>query len=215
MRHLLLFTLLALAGCAGYAPPSLSNNFLQSRDYAWQESEQQERPVFKPLKKTVDAKNKQKTAKISKKSLNKVASIAEDDVGQYYKPDQTAQCSAWVRDVIAKAGYKVEPAVTAAPLDDRPVLGGVNMANSFGADQGKVVYDEEAIVPGSIVLFKNTYGNWKPGSITHVGVAIGRDEEGRVVVAHRSTSKGRKIAKWPLDSKHFAAAVIPRYTPVD
>lgn len=102
---------------------------------------------------------------------NAIAAIALEWEGREFNPGVMAQCAYFVREVLEQAGVTLTPEVTKDPLDNHPP--GIGMANGFGADQGDVITDKSQLRPGDIIMFANTYGNWKAGTITHVGIAVG------------------------------------------
>lgn len=129
-----------------------------------------------------------------------IAAIALEWAGKDYNPGVTAQCAYFVREVLKQAGVTPTPEVTAQPLDDHAP--GLGTANSFGADQGDVITDKNQLQPGDLVMFENTYGNWEPGTITHVGIAVG---DGMMV--DRPTAS-KPVQHRPIDTfPHFAGAI--------
>jgi len=78
-----------------------------------------------------------------------------------------------------------------------------NLANRwFGADVSDRVNPRSAKT-GDIVGWTNTYGNWKPGTITHVGSIMGRGEDGRLVVADHSRKDGLRFRA--IDDPQYVA----------
>lgn len=68
-----------------------------------------------------------------------------------------------------------------------------NLANRwFGADVSDRV-DPQNAKTGDIVGWTDTYGKWKPGTITHVGSVMGRDEAGNLVVADHNKEAGLRF----------------------
>lgn len=115
-----------------------------------------------------------------------IVSIAKEWIGFNFHPGQREQCAAFVRDVINEAGFEI--GCTKNPSDLSLLTTGSTLApgyaNSFaGDDIGLKITKISDLKEGDIVLFKNTYGNWKDGVITHVGIYIGNSE-----FIHRPTS---------------------------
>ncbi len=117
---------------------------------------------------------------------DKVVAIAESWVGCAFRPGMSAQCANFVRAVYAEAGVELNAA--SAP-DDIKYLGkgypqGPTYANSFAGDDVGVKISRLADVkPGDIVMFRNTYGEYPDGTITHVGIALNSS-----FMIHRPTS---------------------------
>jgi len=111
--------------------------------------------------------------------------------GKEFKPGITEQCCNFVREVLLEAGYN--PGVTEKPSDNYfPTSEGY--ANSLaGDDIGKKISRKD-LEPGDLVFFKNTYGNYPEGTITHVGIYTG---DGYFV--HRPTS-ARPVEEVLLDN---------------
>ena len=80
---------------------------------------------------------------------------------------------------------------------------GANFANKwFGSDVSDRV-DPRNAKTGDIVGWVNTYGNYKPGTITHVGSVMGRGEDGRLVVADHSRKDGLRFRS--IDDPQYVA----------
>lgn len=125
----------------------------------------------------------------------KVVKVARHWVGRDFHAGQEAQCAAFVRAVFAEAHV---PLGNADNPSDRSLLPNANdlgpaYADSFaGNDVGAKVSRAE-VRPGDIVMYLNTYGNFRPGVITHVAIYVG---DGRVV--HRPT-RARPVSLDPVD----------------
>jgi hypothetical protein len=108
-------------------------------------------------------------------------------VGIQFRPGVEAQCAPFVRYVFAKAQV---PVANAKNPTDLHLLGpgdtlGPDFANSFASEEvGRKVSLKDA-QPGDIVMFANTYGDWKSGVITHVGIYTGKN-----MMVDRSTMEG-------------------------
>jgi len=140
------------------------------REYVKKEEEGKEE---KPAKKTfIETKN--------------IVIIAKEWVGHDFHPGTREQCAAFVRDVIKEAGFNVGETKKPSDLSLLPPGSALapSYANSFaGDDIGLKITKVGDLLPGDIVLFKNTYGDWKPGVITHVGIYVGGNS-----FVHRPTS---------------------------
>jgi len=98
-------------------------------------------------------------------------------------------CASWERMVLGMAKHPAAKKRTMkGDLDpDGTAYNGENFAASFaGSDLGTVVRSQSSLLPGDIVLHKNTYGSFTPGAITHVSIAS--DKKGKIL--HQSTSGG-------------------------
>ena len=129
------------------------------------------------------------------KSLSsKVLSIALEWTGKEFNPGQNEQCCYFVRRVFSLSG--IELGVTGEPSDNYfPTDEGY--ANSLsGDDIGSRIEEISDLMPGDLVFFKNTYGEWPDGTITHVGIYCGNGE-----FIHRSTIAG-PVEKQSLFSYH-------------
>lgn len=128
----------------------------------------------------------------------KVAAVAKDWEGKEYRPGVKAQCATFVRQVFSQAGYKLP--VTKTPLDKLPTSEGY--ANSLiGSDVGEIIRDRTALKAGDIVAFANTYGDYPPGTITHVGIYVGNG-----LMVDRPTAYS-KIKVRSIDIFEFVAGV--------
>jgi hypothetical protein len=109
-------------------------------------------------------------------------------VGKDYKPGVSAMCASFVRYVFGQMGLEVP--ITQYPLDNKPVNNNGLMANSFwGADVGMIIENQDRWQPGMLVLFYNTYGQWRnsnPPVVTHVGILTER-KDGEWYMVDRST----------------------------
>lgn len=115
-----------------------------------------------------------------------VVQTAQDMVGKKFLAGQSCQCANFVRWIFAKCGIILPNA--ANPTDSWLIPGepiGPGYANSFAGDEIGPVIKPKYAVPGDIVMYKNTYGSWPDGVITHVGIYVGNGQ-----VVHRPTSEG-------------------------
>lgn len=107
----------------------------------------------------------------------RIVAAADAWVGRDFRPGVREQCAVFVRQVLADAGVELAPEVTGRSLDQW-AAGGPAAANSFGGDQGDVIRTAAELAPGDLVLFRNTYGPWEHGAITHVAIYVG---DGQIV----------------------------------
>lgn len=122
-------------------------------------------------------------------------------LGKSFKPGEKAQCAYFVRDVLKEAGIPVE--VTTNPRDGvLPVNEG--HANSFfGEDVGDIIEKPDDLRAGDLVMFANTYGDFPPGTVTHVGIYVA---DGKMI--DRSTSD-EPVNQRSISIFKFAAGVRP------
>ena len=105
---------------------------------------------------------------------NRVAKRAIAWVGKSYKPGQRERCADFVRFVLRQSNVRV--GVTRKPRDaGKQYHNGSLMARSFfGNDIGIILTNPNQFQKGDLIGFTNTYGNFKRGAITHVGIYVGR-----------------------------------------
>ena len=109
---------------------------------------------------------------------NGVVSRAKSWVGRHFQPGQKEMCANFVRHVFSEAGI---PLGEARKPSDAGLLPhgaplGPGYANSLaGSEIGEKV-PAGGHQPGDIIMFMNTYGNYKEGVITHVGIITGKNE---------------------------------------
>jgi len=125
----------------------------------------------------------------------KVIKVARHWVGRDFHAGQEAQCAAFVRAVFEEAHVTVG---NARSPSDRNLLSNPNdlgpgYADSFAGDDVGPKVSRAEMRPGDIVMYLNTYGNFRPGVITHVAIYVG---DGRVV--HRPT-RSRPVSLDPVD----------------
>ncbi len=131
----------------------------------------------------------------------KVVAIATSRVGQSFKPGEKAQCAYFLRDVLREAGASVE--VTTNPKDGALPVNEGHANSFFGEDVGDIIEKPDELRPGDLVMFLNTYGDFPPGTVTHVGVYVG---DGQMV--DRATSDA-PVQKRSISGFQFAAGVRP------
>lgn len=113
-----------------------------------------------------------------------VTEVAQGWVGRNFKPGVTEQCAAFVRTVFQEAGVSLP--VAKRPADWAVTSGlpqGPGYANSLSGDELGPYVGYASLQPGDIVTFRNTYGSYPVGTITHVGIYVGNGE-----MVHRPTA---------------------------
>ena len=125
----------------------------------------------------------------------KLTAEALGRVGQEFKPGQTEQCCYFVRDCLKSAG--ITAGITAKASDGMQTSEGY-ASSLAGDDIGFKISEIKDLFPGDLVFFKNTYGTWPEGTITHIGIYIGSG-----YFVHRPTAS-RPVEKAYLESYgHF------------
>ena len=104
---------------------------------------------------------------------NRVGRNAIAWVGKSYKPSQKERCADFVRFVLRQLNVRV--GITRKPWDaGKQNHNGSLMARSFfGNDIGIILTNPNQFQKGDLIGFTNTYGNFRRGAITHVGIYIG------------------------------------------
>lgn len=114
-----------------------------------------------------------KNAAEGRKRIAEIA-LADAASGLKYKPNQSARCADYVENVLQRAGWNIKDTITKEPLDQFRQTGKY-MANRFaGPDIGTVITNVNDLQPGDLVVFRNTYGNWERGAITHVAIVVSK-----------------------------------------
>lgn len=130
--------------------------------------------------------------------MKHVVDIARSWVGRDFNPGALAQCAAFVRAVFAQADVPI--GVASRPSDWRQTAGlpqGPDLANSFaGDDVGELVPRLEQLAPGDVVMFRDTYGYFPAGTITHVGIYVGGGEFVHRPTAARPVEKAALAGYW-------------------
>lgn len=127
---------------------------------------------------------------------NRVGRNAIAWVGKSYKPGERERCADFVRFVLRQSNVRM--GITRKPWDaGKQNHNGSLMARSFfGNDIGIILTNPNQFRKGDLIGFTNTYGNFKRGAITHVGIYVGR---GRIV--DRSTMSApvriRSLSSFP------------------
>ena len=133
-----------------------------------------------------------------KKGIKAIIQAAESSTG--LSAGVSEQCANTTRAVLAKAGHPAANKTTkVGDLDPEGLkYNGPGFAASFaGSDMGSVTTSISQTKPGSIMLWRDTYGNFAPGAITHVGIA----GEGNTQYDHGSGPGWRKRSRDSLANK--------------
>jgi TP901 family phage tail tape measure protein len=130
----------------------------------------------------------------------RVVNAARNWVGKEFAPGVLAQCANFVRQVLKDAGVQV--GVTQKAIDGLP-SGSALASSFFGNDIGTIIKDKSQLRPGDLVAWAQTYGNWGPNVVTHVGVYSGN---GKVIDRGNSALKERSIDTF----KRFLYGVRPK-----
>lgn len=103
---------------------------------------------------------------------------AKSWVGRHFQPGKKEMCANIVRHIFSEAG--IPPGEAKRPSDagllPQGAPPGPGYANSLaGSEVGEKV-PPGARQPGDITMFMNTYGNYKEGVITHIGIVNSNNE---------------------------------------
>ncbi|MEO2279135.1 NlpC/P60 family protein [Pseudoalteromonas pernae] len=127
---------------------------------------------------------------------------------QPYRVGVAEQCMNWTREVLSAAcGDKFKTLESQRPWD-KHLLGDDDEllpehADSLASEEfGTKITAIHELHAGDLVFLKNTYGNWAPGVITHVGIALG---DGQYI--HRMTSNKGIVKIEPIDPQQFDAGL--------
>lgn len=131
---------------------------------------------------------------------------------KFFRFGETAQCANFVREVLTTScnqKFKETSAgviMTRSPWD-LEVIGsgaalGAGFANSLsGPEVGERIANISDVRPGDLVFFRNTYGEWPFGTITHVGIYAGNKR-----MIDRPTFDGPVVHRG-MDMRLFVGAV--------
>jgi TP901 family phage tail tape measure protein len=148
--------------------------------------------------------------KPSAESVNadRIASLALRHDGTLFRPGDKAQCANFVREVYREAGVPI--GISSKPLDFKLTIGqpqGPGYANSFfGKDVGTLIQSMNELKKGDVLGFRNTYGNYAPGTITHAGVYVGDGKFTHRPTANAPVQTDSLNGYW---GGQFASAVRP------
>ena len=116
---------------------------------------------------------------------NRLVTVARNWVGKGFPandPNATAQCSNFVRQCLSDAGYGTVGYTQ--NTEDGYTDGSPSVADGFAGDNvGLKITNSSSLVPGDLMLFVGTYGDYKAGTITHVSIYAGNHN-----MIHRPTA---------------------------
>jgi hypothetical protein len=147
--------------------------------------------------------------KVSGSGKDSIIKAAESATGLY--AGVAEQCANSTRKVLSLANHPAAGKTTQkGDLDPEGTkFSGAGFAASFaGSDMGSVNKNFESVKAGEIMLWRDTYGSFKPGAITHVGIA----GEGNDQYDHGTALGWRKRSRNSLKDK-FAASIDLNGTP--
>jgi hypothetical protein len=102
-----------------------------------------------------------------------IAATAKSWAGKSYKPGETERCQDFVNHVLNQTSPGLANKIGTTRQAQDGLESGEYLASRFaGRDVGTPV-SKDQLRPGDIVMFKNTYGDYPAGTITHVGVYVG------------------------------------------
>ncbi len=141
-------------------------------------------------------------------SAQRIVQAAQAWRDQGYRVGQAEQCMNWTREALMQAcgarfatllsqqvwdAEHLPPPTTIMPED----------ADSLASDDfGQKITAIDQLEAGDLVFLKNTYGDWAPGVITHVGIAVGH---GRYI--HRMTSNKGFVREQVIAPEAFSAGI--------
>jgi len=132
----------------------------------------------------------------------KLLDVAKAWVGRDFHPGQTEQCMAFVRQCLYEARHPLAEVVTKKPVDGLET--GFYLASSLaGRDLGEMVDKIANLKPGAILFFDDTYGDYPPNTITHVGIYAG---DGMFI--HRPTVAKPVVMQSLASYGHFRAGLL-------
>lgn len=127
---------------------------------------------------------------------------------QPYKVGKAEQCMNWTREVlVAACGAKFQTLETQSPWDKHLLGEGDKLlpehADSLASEEfGQKITSIDQLQAGDLVFFRNTYGNWADGVITHVGISVG---DGKYI--HRMTSNKGIVKVQDIIPEEFDAGL--------
>ncbi|MEH6396520.1 NlpC/P60 family protein [Pseudoalteromonas sp.] len=125
-----------------------------------------------------------------------------------YRVGKAEQCMNWTREVLVSAcGEHFKSLQTKAPWDahllgEEDELAVIHADSLAGDELGKKITQLSDVQQGDLLFFKNTYGDWAEGVITHVGIAL---DNTRYI--HRMTSNKGIVRVEAIPDKEFANAL--------
>ena len=98
-----------------------------------------------------------------------LATLAKAQVGKDFQPEKTESSVEFVRQYLTESNHPKASAISSSPSDGYSTK--LNLANSLsGDDLGTRIESINDLMPGDIVHFRNTYGSFPKGTLTHIGI---------------------------------------------
>jgi NlpC/P60 family len=118
-------------------------------------------------------------------AASKLVSHVKGWKGRQFQTGQRERCAAFVRQMFKDVGIPIPVVTKPTDFNLLPPGSGVgeNHADSFAGDTVGPKVNVEHVRPGDIVMYQNTYGNYRRGVITHVAIYVG---DGTII--HRPTA---------------------------
>lgn len=111
-----------------------------------------------------------------------LSEYAKSWIGKNFAGSATEQCMLFVRHCLTEVNAPIKNTVTKEAVDGLDTS--YALASSLAGRDCGYLFDTMTTKANDIIFFKNTYGNWDDGVITHVGIIV--DSNGNFV--HRPTS---------------------------
>ena len=139
-----------------------------------------------------------KLAAASQGLPQQILDAAKGSLGLYAGTPE--QCANAVSAVLKKSGLNI--GVTGKAWDG--IESGAALASRFSGDDIGTKLTRDQLQEGDVVTWHNTYGDWKDGTITHVGLYAGNNQ-----VFHHGKEKGLKLTSMDGLAANFAHGVRP------
>jgi hypothetical protein len=105
---------------------------------------------------------------------DQIAANARTWTGKDFKPGQSERCQDFVNTVLNTTSPGLADRIgTTSDAKDGLESGPLLASRFFGGDKSTLFNNASQARPGDIIAFTNTYGNYPPGTITHVGIYVG------------------------------------------
>ena len=139
---------------------------------------------------------------------DRLVAVARTWQDQPYRVGSSEQCMNWTREILVQVcGAKFATLETQKPWDGH-LLGPDDEllpehVDSLAGDEfGEKIATIEQLQAGDLVFLKNTYGDWAPGVLTHVGIALG---DGNYI--HRMTSNKGLVKIEAIPAHEFDSGI--------
>jgi len=114
-------------------------------------------------------------------------------IGLDYMPGSSEECARFVRHVLSEIGVTV--GITEKPFDEILPTNEAIANSFFGEDLGTLKYEIKDLEPGDLAAFHNTYGSWKQGTITHVGIIVEVSPDGSDAIMVDRPTKNKPVQR--------------------